>query len=141
MFWQYQMIPSLLANVVLHTWSWKRLRERLRLELRLKLRLRLRLRLRLKLRKTYRLSGQKELWLRQGKLDKASKNQDPLHSQISEIFLLDFSKLQQLGMDKLQLTGQNQGRVFNFRKCRVLAVHLRVKLPNLKLKTHIVSKV
>jgi hypothetical protein len=94
------MIPSLLSNVVLHTWSWKRLRERLRLELRLKLRLRLRLRLRLKLRKTHRLSGQKELWLRQGKLDKASKNQDPLHSIISEIkfynitLLFDFSYLQ-----------------------------------------------
>ncbi len=43
-----------------------------------------------------------------------------------------------LHMDKLQLTGQNLGRVFNFRNGRVHAVHLlcrRVKLPNLKLKT------
>jgi hypothetical protein len=43
-----------------------------------------------------------------------------------------------LGMDKLQLTGQNQGRVFHFRYGRVRAVHFRclvVKLPNLKLKT------
>ncbi len=41
-------------------------------------------------------------------------------------------------MDKLQLTGQNLGRVFNFRNGRVHAVHLLccgVKLPNLKLKT------
>jgi hypothetical protein len=41
-------------------------------------------------------------------------------------------------MDKLQLTGQNLGQVFNFRNGRVHAVHLfgcRVKLPNLKLKT------
>jgi hypothetical protein len=41
-------------------------------------------------------------------------------------------------MDKLHLTGQNLGRVFNFRNGRVLAVHLLccgVKLPNLKLKT------
>jgi hypothetical protein len=41
-------------------------------------------------------------------------------------------------MDKLQLTGQNLGRVFNFRNSRVLAVHLLcygVKLPNLKLTT------
>jgi hypothetical protein len=41
-------------------------------------------------------------------------------------------------MDKLQLTGQNLGRVFNFRNVRVHAVHLLcygVKLPNLKLKT------
>jgi hypothetical protein len=41
-------------------------------------------------------------------------------------------------MDKLQLTGQNLGRVFNFRSGCVHAVHLLyygVKLPNLKLKT------
>jgi hypothetical protein len=41
-------------------------------------------------------------------------------------------------MDKLQLTGQNLGRVFNFRNDRVHAVHFLcygVKLPNLKLKT------
>ncbi len=41
-------------------------------------------------------------------------------------------------MDKLQLTGQNLGRVFNFRSGRVHAVCLlynRVKLPILKLKT------
>jgi hypothetical protein len=41
-------------------------------------------------------------------------------------------------MDKLQLTGQNLGRVFNFGSGRVHAVHLLyygVKLPNLKLKT------
>jgi hypothetical protein len=41
-------------------------------------------------------------------------------------------------MDKLQLTGQNLGQVFNFRYGRVHAVHLHccgVKLPNLKLKT------
>jgi hypothetical protein len=43
-----------------------------------------------------------------------------------------------LGMDKLQLTGQNLGQVFNFRNGCVHAAHLhccRVKLPNLKLKT------
>jgi hypothetical protein len=41
-------------------------------------------------------------------------------------------------MDKLQLTGQNLGRVCNFRSGRVHAMHLHcygVKLPNLKLKT------
>ncbi len=41
-------------------------------------------------------------------------------------------------MDKLQLTGRNLGRVFNFRNGGVHAVHLLccgVKLPNLKLKT------
>ncbi len=41
-------------------------------------------------------------------------------------------------MDKLHLTGQNLGRVFNFRNGRVHAVHVLccgVKLPNLKLKT------
>ncbi len=41
-------------------------------------------------------------------------------------------------MDKLQLTWQNEGRVFYFRYGRVHAVHfcfLVVKLPNLKLKT------
>jgi hypothetical protein len=41
-------------------------------------------------------------------------------------------------MDKLQLTGQNLGRVFNFRNGRVHAVHFLcygVKLPNFKLKT------
>jgi hypothetical protein len=41
-------------------------------------------------------------------------------------------------MDKLQLTGQNIGRVFNFRNGRMHAVHLlcyRVKLLNLKMKT------
>ncbi len=41
-------------------------------------------------------------------------------------------------MDKLQLTGRNLGRVFNFRSGRVHAMHLLcygVKLPNLKLKT------
>jgi hypothetical protein len=41
-------------------------------------------------------------------------------------------------MDKLQLTGQNPGRVFNFRSCHFHSAHLwryRVKLPNLKLKT------
>jgi hypothetical protein len=41
-------------------------------------------------------------------------------------------------MDKLQLTGQNLGRVFNFRNGRVYAMHFlcyRVKLTNLKLKT------
>jgi hypothetical protein len=40
--------------------------------------------------------------------------------------------------DKLQLTGQNLGRVFNFRNGRVHVVHFLcyvVKLPNLKLKT------
>jgi hypothetical protein len=43
-----------------------------------------------------------------------------------------------LAVGKLQLTGQNLGRVFNFRNGRVHAVHFicnRVKLPNLKLKT------
>ena len=41
-------------------------------------------------------------------------------------------------MDKLQLTGQNLGRVYYFRNGRLHAVHflcLGVKLPNLKLKT------
>jgi hypothetical protein len=41
-------------------------------------------------------------------------------------------------MDKLQLTGCNLGRVFNFRYGCVPAIHLRcyeVELPNLKLKT------
>jgi hypothetical protein len=41
-------------------------------------------------------------------------------------------------MDKLQLTGQNLGRVFNFRNGRVHVVHFvcyEVKLTNLKLKT------
>ena len=41
-------------------------------------------------------------------------------------------------MDKLQLTGQNLGRVFNFRICRLDAEHFwcyQVELPNLKLKT------
>jgi hypothetical protein len=41
-------------------------------------------------------------------------------------------------MDRLQLTGQNLGRVFYFRYGRVRAVHflcLGVKLPNLKMKT------
>ena len=40
-------------------------------------------------------------------------------------------------MDKLKITGQNLGRVFNFRSVRVHAMHLLcygVKLPNLKLK-------
>ncbi len=41
-------------------------------------------------------------------------------------------------MDRLQLTGQNPDRVFNFRSDRVHAEHLLfygVKRPNLKLKT------
>jgi hypothetical protein len=41
-------------------------------------------------------------------------------------------------MAKLQLTGQNLGRVFNFRNGHVHAAHFLcygVKLPNLKLKT------
>ncbi len=41
-------------------------------------------------------------------------------------------------MDKLQLTGQNLGRVFNFRFGHLHAEHFwcyQVKLPNLKLKT------
>jgi len=41
-------------------------------------------------------------------------------------------------MDKLQLTGQNLGRVFNFRFGHLHAKHFwcyQVKLPNLKLKT------
>jgi hypothetical protein len=41
-------------------------------------------------------------------------------------------------MHKLQLTGQNLGRVFNFRNDHVHAVHFPcyiVKWPNLKLKT------
>ncbi len=41
-------------------------------------------------------------------------------------------------MVKLQLTGRNLGRVFNFRKCCVHAVQLEffeTKLPDLKLKT------
>ncbi len=43
-----------------------------------------------------------------------------------------------LTMDKLQLTGQNLDRVFNYRNGRVHAMHFlcyRVKLPYLKLKT------
>jgi hypothetical protein len=41
-------------------------------------------------------------------------------------------------MDKLQLTGQNLGRVFNLRLGHLCAEHFwcyQVKLPNLKLKT------
>jgi hypothetical protein len=41
-------------------------------------------------------------------------------------------------MDKLQLTGRNLGRVFNFRYVHLHAEHFwcfQVKLPNLKLKT------
>jgi hypothetical protein len=41
-------------------------------------------------------------------------------------------------MDKLQLTGQNLGQVFNFRIGRVYAMHFLccgLKLPSLKLKT------
>jgi hypothetical protein len=41
-------------------------------------------------------------------------------------------------MDKLQLTGQNLGRVFNFRFCHLHAEHFwcyQINLPNLKLKT------
>ncbi len=41
-------------------------------------------------------------------------------------------------MDKLQLAGQNQGRVFNFRYGHLHAKYFwcyQVKLPNLKLKT------
>ncbi len=41
-------------------------------------------------------------------------------------------------MDKLQLTGQNLGRVFNFRYGHLQAEHFwcyQVKLPNLNLKT------
>jgi hypothetical protein len=41
-------------------------------------------------------------------------------------------------MDKLQLTGQNLGRVFNFRSGRLHAATfllLSIKLPNLQLKT------
>ncbi len=41
-------------------------------------------------------------------------------------------------VDKLQITGQNLGRVYYFKYGRVHAVHfirLGVKLPNLKLKT------
>jgi hypothetical protein len=40
-------------------------------------------------------------------------------------------------MEELQLTGQNLGRVFNFRFGHLLAEHFwcyQVKLPNLKLK-------
>jgi hypothetical protein len=41
-------------------------------------------------------------------------------------------------MDKLQLTGQKLGRVFNFRSSHLHATHLwcfHVKLPNLRLKS------
>jgi hypothetical protein len=41
-------------------------------------------------------------------------------------------------MDKLQLTGQNMGRVFNFRCGHLHATYswcYQLKLPNLKLKT------
>ncbi len=41
-------------------------------------------------------------------------------------------------MDKLQLTGQNLGRVFNFRNVPLHAAHLwccQEKLPNLMMKT------
>ncbi len=41
-------------------------------------------------------------------------------------------------MDKLELTGQNLGQVFNFRGVHLHVAHLQryqVKLPNLKLKT------
>jgi hypothetical protein len=43
-------------------------------------------------------------------------------------------------MDKLQPTGQNLGRVFNFRFGHLHAAHFwcyQVKLPNLKLKTRL----
>jgi hypothetical protein len=43
-----------------------------------------------------------------------------------------------LAMDKLQLTGQNLGRVYNFRNGCLYGVHFLcygAKLPNLKLKT------
>jgi hypothetical protein len=43
-------------------------------------------------------------------------------------------------MDKLQLTGRNQGRVFDFRFGHLHAEHLwcyQVKLPNSKLKTRL----
>ena len=41
-------------------------------------------------------------------------------------------------MDKVQLTGQNQGQIFSFRFDHLHAEHFwcyQVKLPNLKLKT------
>jgi hypothetical protein len=41
-------------------------------------------------------------------------------------------------MDKLKLTGQNQGQVFKFRRGCLHAIqlyHFETKLPNLKLKT------
>jgi hypothetical protein len=43
-----------------------------------------------------------------------------------------------LSMDKLQITGQSLGQVFNFSIGHLYVVHLwcyKVKLPNLKLKT------
>ncbi len=49
-----------------------------------------------------------------------------------------YSKLEISVMDKLQLTGQNLGKVFNVRGGHLPAAHLscyQVKLPNLKLKT------
>jgi hypothetical protein len=48
------------------------------------------------------------------------------------------NKIIKLSMDKLQLTGQNLGRVFNSRSGCMCAMHLcyyEAKLPNLKLKT------
>jgi hypothetical protein len=48
------------------------------------------------------------------------------------------NKKSMLIMDKLQLTGRNLGRVFNFRSGHLHVAHLwcyQVKLPNLKLKT------
>jgi hypothetical protein len=50
---------------------------------------------------------------------------------------LDTKKCYHQSIDKLQLTGQNLGRVFNFRSVDLHVVHLwgyQVKLSNLKLK-------
>jgi hypothetical protein len=52
--------------------------------------------------------------------------------------LIETSKVKSLTVDILQLSGQNLGRVFNFRSGNLHAVYswgYQSKLPNLKLKT------
>jgi hypothetical protein len=81
------------------------------------------------------------------------KNQDlvPLHTPLGHLCdhltispmlgqnrIIKLKRSRSLPMDKLQLTGQNLGRVFNSRSSRVHAQQLHfseMKQPNLKLKT------
>jgi hypothetical protein len=81
--------------------------------------------------------------------DVGAKQARPMRFQASLLFAIKGSEqrilLRQhneliLGrlMDKLQLTGQNLGRVFNYTSDRMFVMHLfgyEAKLPNLKLKT------